>query len=106
MGGSGPVLVFWGISVLFPVFKISSDHFALSTFPAVLFASDNIWLCKVEWTDYRPFRWSVEIRWFLVLPCLPGCYNAATIRIQTHTRVITETGTGKVHAHIPEIAKL
>lgn len=48
MGGSGPGMVFWGVFLVVLVFKMSSDHFVLSIFSAVLFASDTIWLCKAE----------------------------------------------------------
>lgn len=36
-----------GIVSVILAFKISSDHFIVSLFSAILFASDKIWLCKV-----------------------------------------------------------
>ena len=36
-----------GIFLVLLVVKISSHHFSLSIFSAVLFASDKIWLCEV-----------------------------------------------------------
>lgn len=57
-----------GIFLVIPDFKISSDHFSLSIFSAVQCASDKIWLCKVEWNNYRQFRCSLETHWF-PLPC-------------------------------------